>query len=53
VLPFETFGLRNAADRDIFMAGRMAGAVIVTKDADFVRLLEQLRFNPTREVCPP
>jgi predicted nuclease of predicted toxin-antitoxin system len=37
-------GLRDAADRDIFMAGRAAGAVIVTKDADFVRLLEQ--FGP-------
>jgi Domain of unknown function (DUF5615) len=35
-------GLREAVDRDIFMAGRAASAVIVTKDADFVRLLEQL-----------
>jgi predicted nuclease of predicted toxin-antitoxin system len=39
-------GLREAVDRDIFMAGRAAGAIIVTKDADFVRLLERLGPPP-------
>lgn len=34
-------GLRDAKDQTIFFAAREAGAVIVTKDADFVRLLER------------
>jgi predicted nuclease of predicted toxin-antitoxin system len=32
-------GLRHAEDPDIFAAARAAGAVVMTKDADFVRLL--------------
>jgi predicted nuclease of predicted toxin-antitoxin system len=39
-------GLRDAGDRQIFMAARDAGVVVVTKDADFVRLLEQLGPPP-------
>ena len=34
-------GLRDARDRDIFQAARSAGATVLTKDVDFVRLLEQ------------
>ena len=34
-------GLRNARDRQIFSAAREANAVVMTKDADFVRLVEQ------------
>jgi predicted nuclease of predicted toxin-antitoxin system len=34
-------GLRNAKDRQIFFAARQANAVIMTKDADFVHLVEQ------------
>ena len=34
-------GLRNARDRQIFSAARKANAVVMTKDADFVRLVEQ------------
>jgi predicted nuclease of predicted toxin-antitoxin system len=34
-------GLRNAEDRDIFDAARKADVVVVTKDRDFVDLLER------------
>lgn len=34
-------GFRDATDRVIFEAARTAEAVVVTKDVDFVRLLEQ------------
>jgi predicted nuclease of predicted toxin-antitoxin system len=34
-------GYRDAADRVIFQAAREAGAVVVTKDSDFLRLLDQ------------
>lgn len=37
-------GLRDAKDLPIFHAAREAGAVIVSKDSDFVLLLE--RFGP-------
>ena len=38
-------GLREAKDREIFFAARQARAVVMTKDIDFVRLIEEL--------CPP
>jgi predicted nuclease of predicted toxin-antitoxin system len=41
-------GLRDAADHDIYMAARNAQAIIVTKDIDFVRLLE--RHGPPPQV---
>ena len=34
-------GLRDAADEDIFQAARESDAVVMTKDADFVILLER------------
>lgn len=34
-------GLRQAEDYDIFFAARNAGAIVVTKDNDFVELLER------------
>ena len=34
-------GLRDANDDEIFGAARSAGVVVLTKDSDFVRLLEQ------------
>ena len=34
-------GLRDAADREIFEAARAANAVVMTKDVDFLVLLEQ------------
>lgn len=34
-------GLRDASDPVIFQAARAAGAVVMTKDRDFIRLLEE------------
>ncbi|WP_235044577.1 DUF5615 family PIN-like protein [Methylohalobius crimeensis] len=34
-------GYRDAADRVIFCAARKAGAVVMTKDSDFLRLLSE------------
>lgn len=34
-------GLRNAKDKEIFERARLAGAVILTKDADFVELVRR------------
>ena len=34
-------GLRDAADRDIFAAARSAGAVLISKDSDFVDLVQR------------
>lgn len=39
-------GLRDAEDREIFLAAREAGAVVLTKDRDFMLLLEQLGPPP-------
>jgi len=39
-------GLREAADRAIFLAARGASVVVMTKDSDFVRLLEDLGPPP-------
>jgi predicted nuclease of predicted toxin-antitoxin system len=33
-------GLRNAKDSEIFSAARQANAVVITKDVDFVHLVE-------------
>jgi predicted nuclease of predicted toxin-antitoxin system len=33
-------GLRDAADRDIFAAARSCGAVLISKDSDFVDLVQ-------------
>ena len=39
-------GLRNASDRQIFQAARAAGAIVLTKDSDFVVLQGQLGIPP-------
>ena len=39
-------GLREAADRAIFLAAGNASAVVMTKDSDFVRLLVELGPPP-------
>jgi predicted nuclease of predicted toxin-antitoxin system len=39
-------GLGEATDRAIFVAARDAGAVILTKDSDFVTLLERYGTPP-------
>jgi len=39
-------GLRDAKDREIFSAAKQANAVVMTKDADFVRLVEKFGAPP-------
>lgn len=39
-------GLREAADRAIFLSARSASVAVMTKDSDFVRLLEDLGPPP-------
>jgi len=42
--PLRDLGLRDAEDEEIFQAARAAAAVVMTKDADFVGLLN--RYGP-------
>jgi len=44
--PLRDLGLRDARDREIFQAARLADAIVLTKDADFVRLLRDLGPPP-------
>jgi predicted nuclease of predicted toxin-antitoxin system len=44
--PIRDLGLRDAKDREIFLAAREADAVVLIKDRDFVLLLEQLGPPP-------
>ena len=44
--PLREIGLRDAEDDDIFAAARAAGVIVLTKDSDFVRLLEQYGSPP-------
>lgn len=41
-------GLRDAEDEEIFLAARSVGIVVMTKDSDFLSLLE--RFGPPPQV---
>lgn len=45
-VPVRSMGLRDADDPDIFDAARTAGAVIMSKDADFVELVTRLGPPP-------
>ena len=47
-VPLRTLGLRDAEDEEIFRAAKAAGVVVLTKDADFLRLLD--RFGPPPQV---
>jgi predicted nuclease of predicted toxin-antitoxin system len=47
-IPLRDLGLRDATDREIFMAARREGATVMTKDSDFVRLLRD--FGPPPQV---
>lgn len=40
-------GLRDAKDREIFLAAREAGATVMSKDSDFVTLVK--RHGPPRD----
>jgi predicted nuclease of predicted toxin-antitoxin system len=39
-------GLRDAADKEIFEAARRENAIVMTKDSDFVLLLDRLGAPP-------
>lgn len=39
-------GLRDASDRQIFSAAQQAGTVVMTKDSDFVELINRLGSPP-------
>jgi predicted nuclease of predicted toxin-antitoxin system len=39
-------GLRDSSDEDIFSAARVANAIVLSKDSDFVRLLEERGSPP-------
>ena len=39
-LPLREIGLRDAEDEAIFQAARRAEAIVLTKDQDFIRLLD-------------
>jgi predicted nuclease of predicted toxin-antitoxin system len=44
--PLRDIGLRDAEDAEIFDAARAANVVVLTKDCDFVQLLEQRGSPP-------
>ncbi len=44
--PLRDLGLRDVGDEEIFAAARSADAIVLTKDSDFVRLLEQQGSPP-------
>ena len=46
--PIRELGLREADDPSIFAAALVAGAVVLTKDSDFLHFLE--RFGPPPQV---
>lgn len=45
-LPIKDLGLRDATDRNIFLAARAANAVVLTKDRDLVDFATQLGAPP-------
>ena len=45
-LAVRDISLRDATDRQIFLAGKKQSVVIMSKDADFVRLLDELGPPP-------
>jgi len=47
-LALRTVGLRDAADLEIFNAARETGATVLTKDKDFVDLID--RYGPPPKV---
>jgi predicted nuclease of predicted toxin-antitoxin system len=46
VIALRDLGLRDSTDREIFFAAREAGAVVITKDSDFVKLPQDLGPPP-------
>ena len=44
--PLRDLGLREASDLQVFQAAKQADAVVMTKDVDFIQLLERLGSPP-------
>lgn len=49
VMSVRVLGLRDADDRDIFYAARNAEAIVMTKDSDFVNLVD-LQESPPKVI---
>ena len=45
-MPLRDLGLRDAGDEEIFVAARLADAIVLTKDSDIVHLHEQQGSPP-------
>ena len=45
-VPVRDLGLRDAEDKEIFQAAKRENAVVMTKDSDFVSLLDRLGPPP-------
>jgi predicted nuclease of predicted toxin-antitoxin system len=45
-IPIRDVGLRDASDREIFLAAKKASVVVMTKDSDFLRLQAELGSPP-------
>lgn len=45
-IPIRDLGLREAADQQIFEAAKAAGAIVITKDLDFIEMVERLGPPP-------
>ena len=52
-VPIRELGLRNANDREIFAQARSAGAIVMTKDRDFLHLLCQASIDDTARFSLP
>ncbi|HRC86268.1 MAG TPA: DUF5615 family PIN-like protein [Thermoanaerobaculia bacterium] len=46
--PVRDYGLREASDSEIFREARLSGAVLLTKDRDFARLVD--RYGPPPQI---
>ena len=45
-VPLRDVGLRDSTDREIFLAAKREGAIVITKDSDFPKLLASLGPPP-------
>ena len=52
-VPVRELGLRNADDREIFAQARSGGAIVMTKDRDFLHLLCQASIDDTARFSLP
>ncbi len=45
-VPVRDIGLRDASDEEIFFQTRKAQTIVMTKDSDFIRLIDQYGIPP-------